>query len=140
MLVGPTGAEPVTGMRNSSKIPSGVSRPITPVLNSVNHMLPSGPAVIPVTPLSGVGSANSVNAPPGAMRPILFALDSTNHRFRSGAEMIWVQIPFLQHSGSLLAFSCMSLGGDGRRAQRDRIAGGEVIRKGVPQSIEQNAA
>jgi hypothetical protein len=43
-------------------------------------------------------------------------------------------------SRGFLAFSCMSLGGDGRRAQGDRIAAGEVIGEVVPQTIEQNAA
>jgi hypothetical protein len=57
-----------------------------------------------------------------------------NLRIHSGAD------PFLQHLGSFPAFSFMGLSGDGRRAQGERVAGGEVICEVGPQSIEQNAA
>ena len=62
-----------------------VMRPIRLPLDSVNHMLPSGPRVID----SGLAPAvmpalNSVMTPAGVMRPILLAPNSVNHRLPSG--------------------------------------------------------
>ena len=71
------------GIRNVEKRPAGVIRPIAPLLNSVNHRLPSEPAVIPSGPQPAedpyfVGKGNSVVLPDGVIRPILFELISVN--------------------------------------------------------------
>ena len=57
---------------------------------SVNHIFPSGPAVIPVGPEKGVMPAvNSVTTPSVVIRPILFAFTSVNQRFPSGPAVIY---------------------------------------------------
>jgi hypothetical protein len=51
-------------------VPLGVMRPILPRLNSVNHRLPSGPAVIPSRDAPTLMPAeNKVTTPVGVMRP-----------------------------------------------------------------------
>ena len=62
------------GTANSVTTPAVVMRPIRP-LASVNHRLPSGPAVIPTgwrSTENGAGGAigNSVTTPSGVIRPI----------------------------------------------------------------------
>ena len=59
-------------------------RPILLPLDSVNHRLPSGPAVMHWMLGSAVGTGNSVMVPWGVMRPIRLALVSVNQRFPSG--------------------------------------------------------
>ena len=63
--------------------PLGVMRPIS--VPSVNHRLPSGPAVI-ASELLPFGSGNSVICPLGVMRPI--SVPSVNHRLPSGPAVI----------------------------------------------------
>src|SRR6266550_3212246 len=65
-----------------------VIRPIR-LINSVNHRLPSGPAVM----ASGVAPAvmpalNSVTTPSGVIRPIRLPLCSVNHRLPSGPAVM----------------------------------------------------
>src|SRR5438874_572241 len=57
-------------------------------LFSVNQTLPSGPAVMPIGLLKGVGIANSVIAPAGVMRPIRLASYSRNQTLPSGPPVI----------------------------------------------------
>src|SRR5258706_15897659 len=66
-------------------------RPTLPTA-SVNHIAPSGPAVISVGPLLAVGVGNRLVLPPVVMRPIAFTFvvksSYVNHRLPSGpAEM-----------------------------------------------------
>ena len=58
-------------------------RPILPI-SSVNHILPSGPAAIPIGPLGAVGRGNSVMTPAVVMRPMAFASSSVNQRLPVG--------------------------------------------------------
>src|SRR6266705_2010232 len=60
-------------------------RPIFPIA-SVNHIFPSGPAVISVGPLLAVGVGVKVIVPLVVMRPILdeVELSSVNQRLPSG--------------------------------------------------------
>ena len=64
--------------------PDVVMRPMRLPLNSVNHKLPSGPAVMPNGWLPPAGSGNSVIAPAVVLRAILLPLNSVNHRLPSG--------------------------------------------------------
>ncbi len=64
--------------------PSGVIRPIARAAYSVNHRLPSGPAVISTGSAPGVSIGNSTISPSGLIRPILFATRSVNQRLPSG--------------------------------------------------------
>ncbi len=86
----PVGVLKIVGKRNSVIVPAGVMRPIWSLSDSVNHRLPSGPAVIPEGKLAAVGMRNSVIVPAGVMRPMRFASDSVNHRFPSGAAVMAV--------------------------------------------------
>ena len=69
-------------------------RPIRLPSNSVNHRLPSGPAVIPSGALpSLIPSENSVTTPLGVMRPMRFParparLNSVNQRLPSGPAVM----------------------------------------------------
>src|SRR5207249_724209 len=58
---------------------------------SVNHRLPSGPAVIPAGTPFTVGTLNWVMTPAGVMRPILFPFppETVNQRLPSGPTVIW---------------------------------------------------
>src|ERR1035441_2195555 len=78
------------GIVNSVIVPDGVIRPILLPVYSVNHRLPSKPAVIAarVATLLAVGTGNSMMAPVVVMRPILLAAISTNHRLPSGPAQI----------------------------------------------------
>src|SRR5437016_5133580 len=69
--------------------PLGVIAPIWFLLPKVNHMFPSGPAVIAPPPLSGVGRGNSVMTPAGVIRPIALATPPcVNQRFPSGPAVM----------------------------------------------------
>src|SRR5207245_4982741 len=83
------------GTGNSLITPVLVIRPIWPLVYSANQRLPSGPTVIPIGPLFGVGTSNSVIEPDGVMRPILLPFCSVNQRLPSG--------PALMLAGRLLA-------------------------------------
>src|SRR5436305_1378669 len=62
-----------------------VIRPIRLPRLSVNHRLPSGPAVMPLGPALPVMPAlNSLTTPGGVIRPIRLADDSVNHTLPSG--------------------------------------------------------
>src|SRR2546423_15272193 len=68
-------------------------RPILSPLNSVNHRLPSGPAVMPNGLQPNlfphlVGRGNEAKLPPMVMRPMLFPKDKVNHRLPSGPAVI----------------------------------------------------
>ena len=60
------------------------SRPILLASPSVNHRLPSGPAVSAIGADPAVGVGNSVTTPDGVIRPILFVFASANQRLPSG--------------------------------------------------------
>ena len=64
-------------------MPDVVIRPILPEPSSVNHKLPSGPAVIPQGNADAVGTANSVIEPPGVIRAIRSPDDSVTQRLPS---------------------------------------------------------
>ena len=78
---------------NAVATPSGVIRPIRPLhmclkkLHSVNHRLPSGPAVMP-DGLTKMPTLNSVTTPAGVIRPIRLPLISVNHRLPSGPTVM----------------------------------------------------
>ena len=74
-------------MAYSMMVPAVVIRPILPPF-SVNESAPSGPAVIPVGPLFGVGKGYSVKLPDVVTRPILLPLSSVNHSAPSGPAVI----------------------------------------------------
>src|SRR4051812_49186668 len=86
MLCGP---ELTDGSANSVMTPAGVIRPTLSIVGevfvSVNHRLPSGPAVMP-RGLPTVGTVYSVIVPFGVILAILWAklFDSVNHRLPSG--------------------------------------------------------
>ena len=64
---------------------ASVMRPIRLPSSSANHMLPSGPAVMPSGNAPAVIPAlNSVTTPSGVIRPIRLAPGSVNHRLPSG--------------------------------------------------------
>ena len=71
---------------NSVTLPAGVIRAIFgSSASTLNHTLPSGPAVIPPMPLRGVMPAeNSVTLPCGVMRATQPFDGSVNHTFPSG--------------------------------------------------------
>src|SRR5215470_12323358 len=81
---------PLPAIANSVTTPlTGLIRPILLAPFSVNHRLPSGPAVMPAGLLASVGMGNSVIAPAGVIRPMwltpfVSAPDSTNQRLLSG--------------------------------------------------------
>src|SRR4051812_40859548 len=89
----PSGPQPMfcsagfgVGTANSVTVPVGVMRAILPLPSlsaSVNHMLPSGPATMPLVPATP-GWENSVTRPLGVMRATLPKNDSANHRLPSG--------------------------------------------------------
>ena len=55
-------------------VPAGVIRPMRLPVCSVNHRLPSGPAVIPVGAAAAAQApVNSVTVPAGVMRPMRLA-------------------------------------------------------------------
>ena len=66
--------------------PVGISkRPILAPWNSVNHMLPSGPAVMPASPAPAVMPLPKVaTTPAGVIRPIRLPVSSVNQRLPSG--------------------------------------------------------
>src|SRR5215471_21814047 len=76
------------GIGNSVMTPSGVIRPMLLPRASVNHRLPSEPAVISQGAERGVGTGNSVSTPSGVIRPIRLPGISVNHRFPSGPAVI----------------------------------------------------
>ena len=76
------------GVGNSVMTPVGVIRPMLLRRCSVNHRLPSGPAVMPQGPLPAVGVGNSAKTPAVVTRPILELSSSVNHRFPSGPAVI----------------------------------------------------
>src|SRR5205823_12043594 len=76
------------GTGNSVKVPLVVRRPILFTADSVNHIAPSGPAVMPKDWLLAVGIGNSVIVPPCVMRAILFASTSTNQTLPSGPAVM----------------------------------------------------
>src|SRR5437773_1075765 len=55
---------------------------------SVNHRLPSGPAVMLYSALLGVETGNSVITPAVVIRPILLPVPSVNHRLPSGPAVM----------------------------------------------------
>src|SRR5260370_41535911 len=65
MIWGPL---PAVGIANSVTTPLVVMRPILLAPFSVNHRLPSGPAVMPAGLLVSVGVGNSVIAPAAVIR------------------------------------------------------------------------
>ena len=84
------------GMSNSVISPVVVIRPIWLSFGSVNHRLPSAPAVMSPT-LIGlltedagalVGTGNEVIAPSTVMRPILLAPGMVNHMAPSGPAVM----------------------------------------------------
>src|ERR1700694_2063007 len=76
-------------MSYSVIMPSVVIRPTLFPLISTNHRLPSGPAVIAIGSLYGVGTVNSVRVPPVFICPFLFAAcASENQRLPSGPAAI----------------------------------------------------
>ncbi len=97
--------------------PPVVMRPILLVAVSVNHRLPSGPAVMPTGPLLAVGVGNSVILPLVVMRPIRFVAFSVNHRLPSGPAVMpkgpllavgvenSVMVPAAAQAGALLRLS-----------------------------------
>src|SRR5205823_3889108 len=90
------------GMRNSVTTPLGVMRPILfgPLLSSANQTLPSGPAVISLGLLLGVGTGKDLTEPLVVIRPILFALNSVNQRLPSGPDVIARALPLRWGSGN----------------------------------------
>src|SRR5262249_24989628 len=70
--------------------PSDVMRPIWLLACSVNHRLPSGPAVMSKGFWSLPGRGHSVTVPVGVIRPILFAPYSVNHRLPPGPAVMAV--------------------------------------------------
>jgi hypothetical protein len=76
------------GIGNSVMVPVVVIRPIWLPLCSVNHSAPSGPAVMPKSPLLAVGIVNSVMVPVVVIRPILLLLKSENHNAPSGPAVM----------------------------------------------------
>src|SRR5437879_5393405 len=88
------------GRLNSVIAPAGVIRPIRLPNRSVNHRLPSGPAVMRQGPLSAVGRGNSVITPAGVIRPILFPPISVNHKLPSGPVAIEVGPLFAERGNS----------------------------------------
>ena len=90
---------------NSVIVPVGVIRPIRPGLSdSVNHRLPSGPAVIALGWLLAVRPVvNSVIVPVGVIRPIRPGLlDSVNHRLPSGPAVIAARVAAVGQAGGEL--------------------------------------
>ena len=74
---------------NSVTTPAGVIRPIRSPATSVNHRLPSGPAVMPKGSEPAVMPAlNSVTTPAGVIRPIRLPANSVNHRLPSGPAVM----------------------------------------------------
>src|SRR5437588_10216810 len=78
-----------TERANSVTVPAVVMRPTLLALSSVNHRLPSDPAVMAlVTNTSGaepgVDRENSVTDPAVEIRPMPPLADSVNHRLPSG--------------------------------------------------------
>ena len=69
-------------------MPEGVIRPILLPANSVNQRFSSGPAMIPLGWLFGVGTVNSVMMPAGVIRPILLPEYSANQTLPSGPAAI----------------------------------------------------
>ena len=64
-------------------------RPIRLPPCSVNHRLPSGPAVMPEGFAPAVMPAlNSVTTPAGVIRPMRLPPDSVNHRLPSGPAVM----------------------------------------------------
>src|SRR5260370_29894792 len=61
------------GNRELGHRAAGVMRPIRLPVNSVNHTLPSGPAVIALCSLFAVGAGNSVTTPAVVIGPMPFA-------------------------------------------------------------------
>src|SRR5437588_2528245 len=57
---------PAVGISNSVTVPVGVIRPILLTLDSINHRLPSGPAVMSY---DGEGAENSTMSPVAALAP-----------------------------------------------------------------------
>ncbi|MFC7640094.1 hypothetical protein ACFQX6_02890 [Streptosporangium lutulentum] len=71
-------------------VPSVVMRPIWLALVSVNHSAPSGPAVIPNGPDSGVGREKEPMSPPVVIRPISWFRYWVNHSASSGPAVMIV--------------------------------------------------
>src|SRR5215472_15467430 len=92
-------------------------RPILPPEDSVNHRLPSGPAVMPKDALLVGGMGNSVRRPLVVMRPMVLPLNSVNHRLPSGPAVMpvgkleivgmgnSVMVPAAAQAGRLLRLS-----------------------------------
>src|SRR6187402_3412730 len=99
MFVGPLAA---VGMQASS-----VTTPAVVILAnllarfSVNQRLPSGPAMMPWTPLAAVGTGNFVIAPVVVMRPISLLPASVNQRFPSGPVAMSSRFPVLVTGNSV---------------------------------------
>src|ERR687887_450857 len=85
----PRPAAPGAGIGKSVAAPDIEIVPMVGMPRSVNHMLPSGPAVMSNGALP-VGSGNSVTAPAGVIRPIRSPARSVNQRFPSGPAAIRV--------------------------------------------------
>lgn len=80
-------------LENSEITPAGVIRPMRPeVRPSVNHTLPSGPAVMPWDSPPVSPSEYSVTVPAGVMRP-MWSEPVVNHRFPSGPAAIPSGLP-----------------------------------------------
>ena len=76
---------------NSVTVPSGVILATALFDGSTNHMLPSGPAVMPTGSLPGVMPAeNSVTAPSGVTRPTFAALCAVYQTFPAASVAIRV--------------------------------------------------
>jgi hypothetical protein len=87
-------------------VPEIVIRPILMAAFSVNHRVPSGPAVIPQGLLLGVGTEYSVMVPFVVTRLILLTLFccSANHRAPSGPAVM----PFGRQFGVGIGNSVMT--------------------------------
>src|SRR5262249_36258991 len=79
-----------TGNALTANVAKGLrrSRAILLLPLSANHMLPSGPVVMPDGRLVGVGMGISVIAPPVVIWPILFPANSPKYKLPSGPAVI----------------------------------------------------
>src|SRR6267378_1775171 len=97
-----------TGKPSSATLPVNVANAIpvkglilpTFVAFSVNHMLPSGPAVIASGTLRLVGVEYSVITPAEVILPTLFPVTSVNHKLPSGPAVIRIGVALLVGIGN----------------------------------------
>src|SRR5580658_1591484 len=79
---------PAKGTPYSVTDPVVVMRPILLAFPSVNHKAPSGPEVIPLVWVPGVGSGNWLISKVVVIRPMLPVDPSVNHKAPSGPGVI----------------------------------------------------